>query len=119
ASWDRDIAARSPQPGPARSGREVAGLDPLDACLLHRRPGLGQRSLRVDAAARILDDQGLQADLPCVEGGPADAEVGGEADEVEGAETAVADIASQPRGRLAVGFEKGGVGVHVLPIALT
>src|SRR5262245_25914025 len=90
----------------------------LDASREHVFPGARQRPVSVDAAASVLDDERPEPSLARVDRRPRDAEVGGEPDEEYLREPTVAQIARQPRRRLAVGLVERRVRVYVLAIAL-
>src|SRR6266581_4099007 len=96
----------------------VSGSDALDARGEHVFPSLGQRPIGVDAAARVLDDERPESRLARVQRRPCDAEVGGQADEKDLREAAVAQITREPRRRFAVGLVERRVRVHVPAIAL-
>src|SRR5205814_3992527 len=104
--------------GRPRSDLEVRGLDALDPGAEHVLPRLGQRAAGVDAARGILDDESGEAGLARVERRPRDAEVRREAGQEDLLQAALAEIADEPRRRLAVGLEERRVGVHRLPVAL-
>ena len=78
---------------------------------LHARQRVVERPVDVDGAAGILDQHGVEALLPRVDGRPGDAEVGGEAGQEKAHEAAFAQVAGKAGGRAAVVFVKGGIGI--------
>ena len=72
----------------------------------------------VDPTAGVLDDERREAGLAGVDGGPRDAEVGGQAGEEHALQTALAQVADEAGGRRAVGLVERGVGVDALAVAL-
>src|ERR1700754_3831716 len=58
------------------SSRDIARLDALDAGLGHIGPGRRERSLRIDAAAGVLDHIGLETRLARVDRAPGHTEIG-------------------------------------------
>ncbi len=77
-----------------------------------------ERTVSVDGAAGILDDNSLEARGTRVERAPGDAEVQGQAAQVDRGHAALAQQARQAGRRLAVGFEEGRVAVGVRVEAL-
>src|SRR4026207_25830 len=69
-------------------------------------------------AASVTAGPGPTPHLSRVQRRPAHAEVGGEADQVDLLESAVLHVAGEAGGGLAVRLVEGGVGVHLLPVAL-
>src|SRR5258705_6122576 len=74
---------------------EIRRLNAPHAGGLHCRPGLGERALVVDAAARVLDDQRFKALPARVERAPRDAEVGGEPREENPLQRALLQISAE------------------------
>src|SRR6185295_15959030 len=81
-------------------------------------PRLGERALRIDAPAGVLDDQRLEALAPRIERAPRDAEVGREAGEERAFEAALPEIAAEAGLRLAVRLDERRVAVDLTPVAL-
>jgi hypothetical protein len=73
----------------------------------------GDRTRKVDGAGGVFDDDGFEAESFAVDGGVADAEVVGEADEEEALEVAFTEVAGQAGWGAVVVFEEGGVTVDV------
>lgn len=66
---------------------------------------------KADGAGGVLDDDGLEAEGVAIDGGVADTEVVGEADEEEAAKSALAQVACEACGGGVVVFEEGRVAV--------
>ena len=94
--------------------RDIARLDALDAGLGHVGPGFCKRALGVDAAAGVFDHIGFKARLACIDRGPCDAEVGGEAGQEHALHLARLQVSGEPRRGLAVRFGEGRIAVDVL-----
>src|SRR5712691_2685530 len=88
-----------------------------DACGPHVAPGTCERTLQIDRAAGVLDDAGVEAGGARIERRPGDAEVGGEAAQVELLEAFFLEEAGEAGSRLAVGFEKRRVAVDLAVMA--
>src|SRR5215468_10957405 len=97
-----------------RSHRDISGLDTLDTGLGHVGPGLGERPLRVDAAAGVLHHIGLEAGLARVERAPGDAEIRRQAYYKHALDVARLQIGGEPGRGLAVGLGEGRIAVDVL-----
>src|SRR5258708_34567423 len=70
---------------------------PLDARRLHLAHRLRERAVAVDGAAAILAQHGGQSLAPRVARRVADAEIGGEADQADALEAALAQTSGEPR----------------------
>src|SRR6266545_229107 len=90
-------------------------LTPALVISLHARPSEPPASM---PPRRVLDHDGIEAGALGVEGGPRDAEVGGEPGEVDALQSALLEITGEARHGLAVGLEERGVRVDVLAIAI-
>src|SRR5262249_3758362 len=97
---------------------ELCRTDPLHARALHFLPGTRERAVEVDGAARVLDDGGVEPGGARVEGGPRNAEVGGQPAHVELVELAFPEIAGEAGGGRAIGLEKCRVAVDARMVAL-
>src|SRR4051812_32627663 len=93
------------------SDSDVAGLDLLDAGLVHVEAGLGERALRVDATAGVLDYIDVEAGAAAVDRAPGDAEVGRQSGHEDRRDAALLQVAGKPGVGLLVGFEEGRVAV--------
>src|SRR5262245_58636543 len=91
------------------SSQDIGRLDALDAGLGHVVPGRGERSLRVDAAAGVLDHIGFESGLARIDRAPGDTEIGRKAGEENLLDVARLQIGGETRGGLAVRFGKGRV----------
>src|SRR5258706_11638517 len=109
-SWSRRLLT------PRKAELDRAHL--AHAGVVHVEHGLGERAVAVDGAAGVVDEHDFEAGGARVEGGPGDAEVGGEAAEVDLPEPAFFQIAGEAGRGLAVGLEKGGVAVDAAVVAL-
>src|SRR5262249_24858291 len=100
AAPSRLAATPSRSPPAGRSRSDISGSNALHARGEHVFPRFGLRAVRIDPAAGILDHEGAEARFAGVDRRPGDAEVGGEPDEKGLRETAIAQIAGEPRRRL-------------------
>src|SRR5262245_56704669 len=101
-----------------RPHRQIARLDALDAGLLHVLPGGGQRTLRVDATASVLDYIGAEPELARIDRRPPHAEVGGEPGNENCLDSTPLEIAVEPGLQLAVGLDEGRIAVDLGVVAL-
>src|SRR5690606_16739522 len=93
---------------------EIARLDALDARRFHRLPGFRQRTLGINAAAGILDHEGLEFLLAGVHCRPGDAESRRQTSHEDALDAALLQIAAESGRGLAVGLGKRGVAVDIL-----
>src|SRR2546426_1173102 len=119
ASWLSPAGRRRTGPAVgARSDGDVGRLDALDAGAGHVGPRLGEGAPRVDASSGVLDHGRREPRLTRVERRPPHAEVRGEPDQVDVAETALAQVTAEAGRGLPIGLQEGRVGVDVLPVPL-
>src|SRR6516165_11023228 len=78
----------------------------------------GDRTVKVDAAAGVLDDDHLEAEAAGVLGRPAHAEIEGEAGEENAGEAALAQVPGEPGRRRAVVLVEGRIGIDLAAKAL-
>src|SRR4051812_42119824 len=97
----------------AQPSSEVARLDTPHTRGLHHCPCLGEGTLRIDAAAPVFDDSGVEPERARIEGSPRNTEVRGEAANVDGLDAARLEIPIEPGARLLVGFDKRRIAIHV------
>ncbi len=91
--------------------QDVPAHDPGDTGFRHVGPGPGQRSVRIDGPRRVLDHRHVEAAGGAVDRRPADAEIGGEADDEQPADIAFPQISGEPRQRLAIRFLEARIAV--------
>src|SRR5258706_14802805 len=88
------------------------------AGVVHVEHGFRERAFAVDGAAGVVDEHDLEAGGARVEGGPGDAEIGGEAAEVDFPEAPLLQVAAQAGAGFAVGLDEGGVTVDAAVMSL-
>src|ERR1700733_12805005 len=77
----------------------------------------GHRAIEIDRPAGLLDHFHGEPEMAAVAGGPADAEIGGEAADDDLRYAPAAEPAIEPGARLAVGFQEGRIAVDRLVVA--
>ena len=93
------------------SGGQLRYRYDIDTSYVHVSMRPREGSVEIDAAAGLVDDRDGQAEVARVAGGPADAEVGGDAADHDLGDAAGGEPAVEPGAGFAVGFEEGGVAV--------
>src|SRR5215469_18005428 len=81
----------------------------LDACCMHLRQRVRERTVEIDGAAAVFDEHCGKALAPRIDGRVVNAEIGGEPDEKDTREAALAQVAGKAGRRALVVLVKGRV----------
>jgi len=108
-----DVAATMRAAPP--SGGKVCAVDDGNSRLGEVGVHLGHRSVEVDGAAGIAEDDGVEAESASVEGRVADAEVIGKPDEEDARQIPLLQVASEAGGRPAIILKERRVGIDGRP----
>src|SRR6056297_3739129 len=119
---DHPGCTKKPNPSPlgsATNARRLCGSGEGDAGLVHALARRGERAVEVDRAGEALDDGHLEAKQGSVDGRVVHAEIRREADEGKLVDPAGVQVSLEPRRRLVIVLEEGGVAVDLAAEALT